>query len=87
MRGFTLIEVLIAVVILGVSLTVIFSVITQAVKLVGETENNFNDLISLDEAIKLEKPTNAQIEEKLLKEYNLKAIIYRKGRVELIKIQ
>ncbi len=87
MRGFTLIEVLIAVVILGVSLTVIFSVITQAVKIVRETENNFNNLISLDEAIKLEKPTSAQIEEKLLKEYNLKAIIYRKGGVELIKIQ
>ena len=87
MRGFTLIEVLIAVVILGVSLTVIFSVITQAVKLVRDTENNFNNLISLDEAIKLEKPTSAQIEEKLLKEYNLKVIIYRKGEVELIKIQ
>ncbi len=86
MRGFTLLEVLIALTVLGVVLSVIFSILSESFGRLNELERNVRDFLILQKAIFLGNTTGVIVREKTIRRYNVRARIFRKGKLELIEI-
>ena len=86
-KGFTLLEVVIAFTILGITLSVLFTLLSQSTNTLEKLKRNWEDLITLDKKINLGSTEGVEVYEKKLEEYNLRVKIYRKGNVELITIE
>ena len=86
-KGFTLLETLIAITILGVVLSVLFAILSDSFGRLEGLERNLKDFVELRKAIFLGHTQGVDIREETLKEYNVKVRIYRKGEVELIELE
>ncbi|WP_164930596.1 type II secretion system protein [Aquifex aeolicus] len=87
MRAFTLLEVLIALTILGISLTVIFSLFSQSSAYLQNLKEEWEAFRVLDSKVKLGSTEGVKVEKKELKEYNVRVRIYRKGEIELLTVE
>jgi len=86
-RGFTLLEVLIALTILGLSLTVIFSLFSQTSTYLQRLKRDWENFRVLDKKVKLGSTEGIKVERKELKEYNVRVKIYKKDGIELITLE
>lgn len=86
-KGFTLLEVVIAFTILGIILSVLFSLLSQSTNTLEKLKRDWEDLITLEKKINLGSIEGVEVYEKKLEEYNLRVKVYRKRNVELITIE
>ncbi len=86
-EGFTLLETLIAITILGVVLSILFSILSDSFGRLERLERNLEDFVRLREAVFLGRTEGVDIREETLKEYNVKVRIYRKGEMEFIELE
>ena len=86
-KGFTLLETLIAITILGIVLSVIFSLFSESFGRLEKLEKDIKDFTGLQKAIFLGNTQGVDIKETTLKEYNVKVRIYRRGNIELIEVE
>jgi len=86
-RAFTLLELLIALSILGVTLTVLFSLLTQSFGLYEETLRNYEDFLILDEKVKRNSREGVEVSRTHLREYGITLEVFRKGELELLRIE
>ncbi|HID66622.1 MAG TPA: type II secretion system protein [Aquificaceae bacterium] len=86
-KGFTLLEVVIAFTILGITLSVLFSLLSQSTNTLEKLKRDWEDLITLEKKINLGSIEGVEVYEKKLEEYNLRVKVYRKRNVELITIE
>jgi len=86
-KGFTLLEVVIAFTILGITLSVLFSLLSQSTNTLEKLKRDWEDLITLKKKINLGSIEGVEVYEKKLEEYNLRVKVYRKRNVELITIE
>ncbi|GAB6066611.1 hypothetical protein JCM9492_17070 [Aquifex pyrophilus] len=87
MRGFTLLETVIALTLIGLTLSVIFSLLSQGIKIVEDIKGKWEDFTYLDRAVKLGIREGVNIKERELEEYGVKVRIYKKGEMELILLE
>lgn len=85
-RGFTLLETLIAITILGVVLSVLYSILSDSFGRLERLERNLEDFVKLRKAILLGDTQGVDIKEETLKEYGIRARIYKRGEIELIEL-
>ena len=86
-KGFTLLEVVIAFTILGIILSVLFTLLSQSTNTLEKLKRSWENLIILNNRVNLGSTEGIEIYEEILEEYNLRVKIYRKGNVELITIE
>jgi prepilin-type N-terminal cleavage/methylation domain-containing protein len=84
-RGFTLIEVLVAITIIGISFTVLFNLLYEAQKNLDLSEKNFNNFLIVDSAIKENNYEKIHVSEKEINILSVPLIekIYEKDGVYL----
>ncbi len=87
MRGFTLLETVIALTVIGLTLSVIFSLLSRSIKTMEDVKRQWEDFTYLDRAVKLGISNGINVEEKKLEEYEVKVRIYKKGNVEFILLE
>ncbi|WP_461831243.1 PulJ/GspJ family protein [Aquifex sp.] len=87
MRGFTLLETVIALTVIGLTLSVIFSLLSRSIKTMEDVKRQWEDFTYLDRAVKLGISNGINVEERKLEEYEVKVRIYKKGNVELILLE
>lgn len=85
-KGFTLLETLVALTILGIALSIFFSILSGSFKKLENLERNLDDFLGLRKAIFLGNMQNVKIREETLKKYGIKARIYIKGNIDFIEV-
>jgi len=80
-------EVLIALTILGISLTVIFTLFSRSSAYLQNLKEEWEAFRVLDSKVKLGSTEGIKVESKELKEYNVRVRVYKKDGVELIRLE
>ena len=80
-------EVLIALTILGISLTVIFTLFSRSSAYLQSLKEEWETFRVLDSKVKLGSTEGIKVESKELKEYNVRVRVYKKDGVELIRLE
>lgn len=87
-KGFTLIEVIIAIVIIAIAFGVLFDMLYKAKKDMEYSQKIFNNTVELDRKLKLNEFSNIKISEKSLPDYpQLLEREYRYGDVYFIQYE
>ncbi|NPA32660.1 MAG: type II secretion system protein [Aquificae bacterium] len=87
MRGFTLIEVLVALTVLGLTFGALLSLLSDALLSAQRAERDWEDLLFLSRAIDTGRLEGVEVEEFKLKGVGLRVRVYRRGGVELMEVQ
>ena len=85
-KGFTLLEVVVALTILGISLAVLFEILNQSLNSFSGSRDNFKTFVCLDNSYKLNKFGNLTILTKNLKEYGVTVRVYKCKNMEYIEV-
>lgn len=86
-KGFTLLEVLIAITLIGITFTTAYSLLYKARSDYGYTRQLFENFLYIDSAIKEGKTQNLKKTEKDIKEYPVKEITYEKDGIFIKVLQ
>lgn len=82
-RAFTLLEVLIAITILGVTFTTVYSLLYKAKSDFGYAQKMFDSFLYIDGAIKENKTSDLKKTERDLQGYPIREIIYEKDGISI----
>jgi len=76
-RGFTLIEIVVALLIFTITFTVLFELLDSSLRTLKRDDEMFRNFLCLDRNFKLEKFTELSTETKRLEKYGITVEVYR----------
>ena len=86
-RGFTLLEVLVALLILVFSFSVLLGLLEQSLKTSQRSEQTLNNFLCLDNSYKLRKFGNLSVQRVELEDYGITLKVYRCKEFRLLEVE
>ncbi len=85
-KGFTLLETLVAFILLGITLSIIFSILSEEFKNLEKIDKNLKAFLALRNALFSGNTEGVKVMEKSLEEYGIRVRILKKEEIELIEV-